>query len=184
MISKGLDFKDVTLVGVLNGDASLNIPDFRSGERTFCLLNQVAGRSGRAKSGKVIIQCFNKNHYSIKYASTNDYDSFYNEEMFIRKKLKYPPYYNLCLITLSGVDYRYLNDEAQKIQKYLNTISEIIVLGPSLSNIPKIYNKYYVQLIIKYKNIKNIYNNLKFIINKSKCDSKFNLEIDLNPKKI
>ena len=184
MISKGLDFKDVTLVGVLNADASLNIPDFRSGERTFSLLNQVSGRSGRAKSGKVIIQCFNKDHYSIKYASLNDYNSFYNEEMSIRKKLKYPPYYNLCLITLNGLEYEYVNKEAEKIKNYLTKISNIIVLGPSLSSIPKIYNKYYVQIIIKYKNIKNIYNELKFINEKSKNNSKINLEIDLNPKKL
>lgn len=184
MISKGLDFDDVTLVGVINGDATLNIPDFRSGERTYSLLNQVAGRSGRStKVGKVIIQCFNKEHYSINYASKHDYINFYNEEMSIRKKLKYPPYYNLCLIKLVGTDYNLLNDEGLKIKEYLND-SNIIVLGPSPSTIPKIYNKYYLQIIIKYKNIKDIYNKLKFIIEKTKNNTKLAVEIDLNPKKI
>lgn len=182
MISKGLDFEDVTLVGVLNGDATLNVPDFRSGERTFNLLNQVSGRSGRAKkSGKVIIQCFNLDHYSIQYASKNDYVSFYNEEMHIRKKLKYPPYYNICLIKLSGIDYNLLNKEALKIVENLKETNSTI-LGPAPAIIPKIYNKYYIQIIIKYKNIKDIYNNLKFII--SKANGKVNVDVDLNPRRV
>lgn len=184
MISKGLDFDDVTLVGVINGDASLNIPDFRSGERTYSLLNQISGRSGRSsKPGKVIIQAFNKDHYSIEYASKNDYESFYKEDMNIRKKLKYPPYYNLCLIKLIGTDFNLINDEALKIKEYLID-TDSIVLGPSLCNIPKINNKYYMQIIIKYKNIKEIYEKLKFIIEKSRSNYKVNIEIDLNPKKI
>ena len=184
MISKGLDFDDVTLVGVINGDATLNIPDFRSGERTYSLLNQIAGRAGRSKKpGKVIIQVFNKEHYSIKCASNNDYNNFYNVDMDIRKKLKYPPYYNLCLIKLVGFDYNEINQEAIKIKKYLDD-SNYIVLGPSPCVIPKICNKYYMQIIIKYKNIKDIYNKLKFIIEKSKTNTKLLVEIDLNPKKI
>ena len=184
MISKGLDFGDVTLVGVINGDATLNIPDFRSGERTYSLLNQISGRSGRSiKPGKVIIQCFNIDHYSIEYASKNDYDNFYKEDMSIRKKLKYPPYFNICLIKLVSTDYSGLNIEAKKIKEYLND-NNYIILGPSPCTIPKIYNKYYMQIIIKYKNIKDIYDKLKFIVEKSKTNNKITLEIDLNPKKI
>ena len=184
MISKGLDFQDVTLVGVINGDATLNIPDFRSGERTYSLLNQISGRSGRSsKPGKVIIQCFNIDHYSIQYASKNDYISFYKEDMNIRKKLNYPPYYNLCLIKLIGVNCEELNKEALKIKECLNNTNSI-VLGPSPCTIPKIYNKYYMQIIIKYKNIKDIYNDIKFIADKLKNSSKLNIEVDLNPKKI
>jgi len=186
MISKGLDFDDVTLVGVVNGDATLNIPDFRSGERTFSLLNQVAGRSGRTKKdGKVIIQCFNVDHYSIKYASTHDYYNFYKEEMGIRKKLKYPPYHNLCLIKLVSTDYTMLNNESNKIKNYLEkNTNNVTVLGPSLSQIPKIYNKYYMQIILKYKNIKDVYNELKFIIDKYKINKNLILDVDFNPKKI
>lgn len=184
MISKGLDFEDVTLVGVINGDATLNIPDFRSSERTYSLLNQISGRSGRSKKeGKVIIQCFNTDHYSIKFASNNDYLSFYKEDMIIRKRLNYPPYCNLCLIKLIGTDYKELYSEANKIKEYL-TNSKCSVLGPSPCAIPKIYNKYYIQIIIKYKNIKDVYNNFKFIIDKSKINNKISVEIDLNPKKI
>ncbi len=186
MVSKGLDFSDVTLVGVINGDATLNIPDFRSGERTYSLLNQVSGRSGRTKkNGKVIIQCFNVDHYSIKCASKNDYLSFYNEEMSIRKKLKYPPFYNLCLIKFVSTDLELLNNESEKVKKYLNeNTNKITILGPSLASIPKIYNKYYMQIILKYKNIKEVYEPLKFIIDKYKKNNKIIVDLDFNPRKI
>ena len=120
MIAKGLDFPNVTLVGVINGDASLNIPDFRSGERTYSLLNQVAGRAGRGeKKGEVVIQGFNIDHYSIVCASNHDYLSFYNMEMNLRKKLKYPPYVNLCMIKISGKNLEKITLEANKIHDYL-----------------------------------------------------------------
>ena len=186
MIAKGLDFEDVTLVGVVNGDATLNIPDFRSGERTYCLLNQVAGRSGRStKKGKVIIQCFNKDHYSIIHASKHDYLSFYQEDMSIRKKLKYPPYYNICTIKLVSSDYNLLTNEANKIKKYLvaNT-NNVDILGPSLASIPKMYNKYYMQIIIKYKTLNQIYDSLKFVLEMSKSNNKLIVDVDFNPKKI
>lgn len=94
MIAKGLDFPNVTLVGVLNADTALNLPDFRSSERTFQLLTQVAGRAGRAdKEGEVLIQTYNPNHYAIAFAKEQDYEGFYRYEMGIRKNLGYPPYY-------------------------------------------------------------------------------------------
>ena len=184
MISKGLDFSDVTLVGVVNGDSSLNMPDYRSGERTFSLLSQISGRSGRAlKPGKVIIQCFNTDHYSIECVKENDYERFYKEDMLIRKKLNYPPYYNLCLIKLVSTNYDLLNKESNKVRDFLTSnLNGITILGPSPGIIPKIYNKYNMQLIIKYKNTKQIYNvlkELKYLVN-----SKINLDIDFNPKKI
>lgn len=184
MISKGLDFSDVTLVGVVNGDSSLNMPDYRSAERTFSLLSQVSGRSGRAlKSGKVIIQCFNTEHYSIKNVKNNDYNSFYIQDMSIRKKLNYPPYFNLCLIKLTSIDYNLLISEANKIKEFLlNNSSNVQVLGPSVGIIPKLNNKYNMQLIIKYKNISQIYNTLCEI--KKHANRKIFLDIDFNPKKI
>ena len=186
MVSKGLDFEDVTLVGVINGDASLNIPDFRSGERTYSLLNQVSGRCGRSsKLGKVIIQCYNVDHYSIKLAKENNYKEFYLEEMAIRKKLKYPPYYNLCLIKIVGKNLNKLNTESNKIKDYLiNNTTNVMVLGPSLSSIPKVYNSYYMQIILKYKNIKDVYNNIKFIIEKYNSVSDILIDVDFNPRKI
>lgn len=186
MISKGLDFEDVTLVGVINGDASLNIPDFRSSERTYALLNQVAGRSGRSKKkGKVIIQGFNIDHYSIVKASKHDYIGFYNEEMNIRKILSYPPYYNLTLIKISGKNYNEVYEEANKIYSYLNkNINNVIILGPSNCNMPKINNKYYMQIILKYKNTNLIINSLIFINNRYKKNNKVNVDVDINPKNL
>ena len=184
MIAKGLDFENVTLVGVVNGDATLNIPDYRAAERTFDLLNQVAGRSGRGlKSGKVIIQGFNLDHYSIKYASMHDYKSFYTEEMNIRKKLLYPPFIDLALIKISSKDYEEAYKEAIKIKNYLDKY-KIKLLGPANSNISKINNKYYIQIILKYKSLKEIYDYLKYIVNIYKNNKKVNVDIDINPKKI
>ena len=184
MIAKGLDFPKVTLVVVVNGDASLNIPDFRSAERTYDLLSQVSGRAGRADiPGEVIIQGFNMNHYSIVAAKNNDYLGFYNEEMKIRKVLKYPPYYNLCLIKISGKNYEQVLGEANKISVYLKGHIKDIVLGPSSANMPKLNNVYYIQIIIKFKNTKDIMNYLLYIRNVYKKGN-IKVLIDLNPIKM
>lgn len=182
MVAKGLDFENVTLVGVINADASLNIPDYRSAERTFDLLSQVSGRAGRGKlDGEVILQGFNMDHYSILAASIHDYKAFYNKELQIRKKLDYPPYYNLCLIKTSSKDIDALNNENDKIISYLrNKMKDCIILGPSMASIPRINNIYYMQIIIKYKNIKTIYNSLIFI-SREYQKKKVKLEIDINP---
>jgi len=184
MISKGLDFPNVTLVGVINGDASLAIPDFRSAERTFQLLNQVSGRAGRAKlDGEVIIQAFNIDHYSLIFAKNNDYNSFYDEEMHIRKILKYPPFYNLCLIKIQNGDLDICEKEANKIYFYLKENISDIILGPSLAVIPKINNIYCYQIIIKYKDTSKIYEHLKYINDKYR-KSKINVSVDFNPNRI
>ncbi len=166
MIAKGLDFPNVTVVGVINGDSTLMLPDFRSAENTFQLLYQVAGRAGRGdKLGEVIIQCFNKDHYSLVNIKNYDYISFYEEEMKIRKILKYPPYYNLTVIKLQSIDDLKCETEGKKIVDYLKKNKNIIVLGPSVSIHAKINNVYNYQIIIKYKNKKEIAEALKFISN-------------------
>ena len=187
MISKGLDFPLVSLVGVLNGDSSLNIPDFRSGERTFQLLNQIAGRAGRGNlKGEVIIQGFNIGHYSITTACEHNYEEFYDKEMELRKLLKYPPYFNICLIKLSSKNEEILNDEAMKIKNYLNSkLPQFIqVYGPNFSNIPKINNVYFMQIIIKYKKMLEISDCVNYINSKYNENNKINVEIDLSPIKI
>lgn len=186
MIAKGLDFPKVTLVGVINGDSSLNIPDFRSGERTFDLLNQVAGRAGRADlNGEVIIQGFNINHYSIKYASLHDYIGFYNEEMKIRKTLKYSPYYNLTYIKLTSKNYNELEKEAGKIIKHFQNINldNTYILGPSPGMLPKINNVYNLGIILKYKDSNKVFKELK-LINEIYRKHKINVDIDINPIRI
>ena len=187
MISKGLDFPLVTLVGVINGDASLNIPDFRSGERTFQLLNQVAGRAGRALlPGDVIIQGFNMEHYSIVNASLHNYLAFYNEEMRIRKLLKYPPFYNLCSIKIKSKFEDKAFSEGNKIVEFLkkNLDSSNIILGPSSSNMLKINNIYNVQIVIKYKKTDCLMDKLLFINEKYIGNRDVIVDIDLNPYKI
>jgi primosomal protein N' (replication factor Y) (superfamily II helicase) len=185
MIAKGLDFPNVTLVGVLNGDASLNIPDYKSAERTFQLLNQVSGRSGRGDIlGEVIIQTYNVDHYSIIKAINNDYEGFYNEELKIRQALKYPPYYNLCLIKTSSKDYDLLIKESNKIKSYLTSKISNIVLGPSSAINPKINNVYYIQIIIKYKKIEEIKESILFVNNMYKESNKIRVDIDFNPSRL
>ena len=185
MIAKGLDFPNVTLVGVLEGDNSLNVPDFRSAERTFQLLNQVSGRAGRKnKLGEVIIQGFQLDHYSILYASKHDYIGFYEQEMKVRKKLNYPPYMNLSLIQLKGKDEQFLLNEATKIKKYLQQEKDLQILGPSFASIPKINQIYMIQLIIKYKKSQQLISKLQFIQTKYMNERKCKLEIDLNPIRV
>lgn len=183
VVSKGLDFPLVTLVGVINADTSLNIPDFRSSEVTFSLLNQVSGRAGRSdREGSVIIQTNNPDHYAIKYAQNNNYIGFYTEEMKIRRVLKYPPYYYLCYIRISGKDENYINIESNKIKRSLDrNIDNIILLGPSPSILYKINNIYRYGIIIKYKNISNIKDILLKIIDHYKNNNKITIDIDFNP---
>lgn len=112
MISKGLDFPAVTLVGIINADISLNVPDFRSAERTFQLCTQVAGRSGRAdKRGEVIIQTYNPTHYAIVHAGNQDYQAFAEEELEHRRRLNYPPFYRLARILFQCLDGNLLEQE-------------------------------------------------------------------------
>ena len=183
MIAKGLDFPKVTVVGVMNGDASLNVPDFRSGERTFALLSQVAGRAGRKElEGTVIIEGFNLEHYSILKAKNHDYEGFYEEEMKIRKKLSYPPYFNLGLIEVHGNDYSICQIEANKIVAYIKEMvkEKAIILGPSNAIMPKVNNIYYIQIILKFKKTTDVLETLKFVYEKYRIH-KVQVEIELNP---
>lgn len=186
MIAKGLDFSNVTLVGVINADISLNFPDFRSSEITFDLLNQVSGRSGRGtKQGKVLIQTFNPDHYAIKYSKDNDYVSFYKEEINIRKKLNYPPFYYLCNLKIISKDYDKASEMSKKIGNYLKqNIKDEIILGPSIANIFKINNEYRFQIIIKYKDMNNIKIELLKLQERFYNDKKIRLDIDFNPIKM
>ncbi len=183
MIAKGLDFPNVTLVGVVSADASLNIPDFRSSERTFELLCQVAGRAGRGeKTGEVIIQGFNIDHYSIIDSSNHDYLSFYNHEMNIRKALKYSPYYNISVISLKGRDSDYIFNEASKVATHLRKeLSDVFILGPSFASIPKINNLYNVQIILKYKKSDDVMKQLSFIQDMYRKNNRVTIDIDVSP---
>ena len=184
MIAKGLDFPLVTLVGVINADSSLDVPDFRSAENTYQLLSQVAGRAGRGNLvGEVIIQSYNPEHYSITYAKKHDYLSFYKEEMSIRKLLNYPPYYYITLVNISSRNYEDGFKEANKIGEYLkrNLDKNTIVLGPSMANVFRINNVYHYQCIIKYKKDLLLNQVLTKLDEIYKSNTKVQILLDVNP---
>lgn len=154
MIAKGLDFPNVTLVGVLNADTSLNLPDFRASEKTFQLLTQVAGRAGRAhKPGEVLIQTYNPDHYAIQLAKKQDFEAFYRYEMAIRRQMAYPPYYFTVGITLS---HHTEEDVVKKAYQVMGLLKEglsenIRILGPTPKPIARTHNLYHYQIILKYR---------------------------------
>ena len=182
MVAKGLDFPNVTLVGVLNTDTSLMIPDFRSSETTFDLLSQVAGRSGRAKEGLVVFQTYNKDHYAISCASNHDYLTFYKEEMAIRKMMKYPPYYYLVLVKISGKDENSCLKEAVRCEKVLKKyLDKTILLGPTKAMIFKKMNIYTYQIILKYQYQDNLYEILDKLLNYYATKKIVEVSVTFNP---
>jgi primosomal protein N' (replication factor Y) len=183
MISKGLNFKNVTLVGIINADASLNIPDFRSSERTFELLMQTGGRTGRYElPGEVIIQTYNKENYVFDCVKKHSYKDFFEKEMQIRKTLKYPPYFYIVSIKIISATYELARNESVKIKNNLekNLGENFIILGPSTASVFKLKNKYYFQIIIKYKKEENLFKVLKNI-NEMYITDKVNVDININP---
>ena len=183
MIAKGLDFPEVTLVGVLNADTSLNLPDFRSSEHTFQLLTQVSGRAGRAeKAGEVVIQTFNPQHYAIELAKKQNYEQFYQQEMHVRHRGGYPPYYFTVKITASHPEEQVA---AKKIFQIANQLKEVLspqslLLGPTPSMILRVKNRYYYQLIIKYKHEPNLPHVLDEILNGSQKEQQQGLFVAID----
>lgn len=158
MIAKGLDFPDVTLVGVLAADSLFNLPDFRAAERTFQLITQVSGRAGRhLLTGEVIVQSYTPDHYSINFAKNYDYQGFFAKEMAHRKAFQYPPYYYLTLITVSHSNPNRAQEVTRVISQLLNKhlSDETRILGPTPSPIERIKNRYRFQCMIKYKHEPN-----------------------------
>lgn len=188
MISKGLDFPNVTLVGIVNADISLNIPDFRAAERTFQLCTQVAGRSGRAdKEGEVIIQTYNPGHYAIIYASNQDFPGFAEEELSHRRHLYYPPYYRLARILFQSADNNVMQEEmdelSQKIQNLTDTFSpgEIFLLGPAPAPFTRMKNLYRWHLIFKGRTAKSIKKAINAVLDDYKVSSTIHYTVDIDP---
>ena len=156
MVAKGLDFHNVTLVGVISTDLMLNLPDFRSHERAFQLITQVAGRSGRgAKAGEVVVQCFNPENYSIQYAAQLKSLEFYKRELEERKRLSYPPYTKMIEIILKGTNEKNVNVMANNIYNKIRTYiknNDIVILGPSPMPISYINKFYRWHLLLKAVN--------------------------------
>ncbi len=184
MISKGLDFPKVTLVGVISADASLNIPDFRSGERTFALLSQVAGRAGRSGlESEVVIQTYNPDNFTIKMVEVGTFLKNYQYEMSIRKKLKYPPYFYLVGIKVCSKVYEDASIEATKVYQHLKATidTESIILGPTTAGVFRINSIYRFQLVIKYRHDEKLVDALKQIDAMFINHKTVYLEIDMNP---
>jgi len=150
MLTKGLDFRNVKLVGIMNADNMLNFPDFRAHERSYQLMQQVAGRAGRTdEQGKVLIQTYNPYHNILQQVSANDYLSMYNEQMDERHNYKYPPIYRLIKITLKHRDYIKVNDGAEWLTKSLRQVFKQHVLGPEFPPVSRIRNQYHKNILIK-----------------------------------
>jgi primosomal protein N' (replication factor Y) len=187
MISKGLDFPNVTLVGVITADTSINLPDFRSAEKTFQMIAQVAGRSGRgSKEGKVIVQTYTPEHYSIQFAQIHDYIGFYNEEIKLRRELAYPPFAHLANIIISGFDEGRVIKEANDIGAYLDNeikkYQDVEKLGPSTAPLSKIKSKYRWQIILKGSSELELRELLKNLILSKYADiDGISVSIDINP---
>lgn len=198
MIGKGLDFGNVTLVGVITADTSLNLPDFRASERTFQLITQVAGRAGRGEhKGKVIVQTYNPDHYSIQGAKNHDFIDFYNKEILVRRTFNYPPFTNIISIIIYGENKykvtRVANNITSYIKEYMYTCGLAQLLGnlrgPNPAPLEKIKNNYRFQVLIKSPD--EYLGKLKDIIewvcieNTKEIDfTGIKLNIDINPNSI
>jgi primosomal protein N' (replication factor Y) (superfamily II helicase) len=163
MIAKGLDFPNVTLVGVINADMSLNLPDFRAAERTFQLISQVAGRAGRGpKGGRILVQTFNPDHMAVQYAARHDYESFAAEELDQRRKFGYPPFVRLARILVRGPDEEKVCERITAIAGTLREASAdvepgpIHLLGPAACPIARINRQYRYQLLVKAPQARSI----------------------------
>lgn len=191
MVSKGLDFKNVTLVGILAADMSINIPDYRAAERTFQIITQVAGRAGRGdKQGEVLIQAYTPQHYSLQYAVNYDYEGFYEKEFTVRAMMKYPPFGKLLLINGTSKKEDLLKNFMHKITMMIKPLVEncldIEILGPIPCMISKVKENYRWQVVIKgefdsyfSKNIKEIlYDENKNVYNDIR------ISMDINPNNL
>jgi len=159
MITKGLDFPNVTLVGVIAADASLNFPDYTASERTFQLITQVAGRAGRGeKAGKVVIQTYNLDHYAIITGKKHNYQEFYKQELENRKLMEYPPFSSLIRILVSGINEKEVINCTKKIAYLIKNDfkGKLEILGPAQAPIGKIKNRFRWQLILKGNDLETL----------------------------
>jgi len=189
MVAKGLDFPDVTLVGVINADLSLFVDDFRASERTFSLLTQVCGRSGRAgKEGRAVIQTYSPDNKIIKYAKTQNYDKYFDHEIAFRKVFCYPPYSDIVLFTVASKDSNGAYKDVRKLYNKLDELSKneysdlpVRLMEPIAPKIARFNEKYRYNLLVKTKNGKRLYSLLDeinmFFINELQSE----LSINVNP---
>lgn len=185
MLAKGLDFDNVSLVGVMNADNMLYHPDFRAFERSFQMLTQVAGRAGRSeKQGKVIVQTYNPNHNTIQQVTNNDYMEMYKEQLYDRQIYKYPPYFRIIKVTLKQRDYEKLKVGAMWLYQVMSQNLNMPVLGPEEPLISRIRNEYIRTIIIKIPQniaIGNTKNTIQKMLNSFEAVAQFrSIKVILN----
>ena len=193
MITKGHDLPRVTLVGVLAADLSLNVPDFRAGERTFQLLTQVAGRAGRGSlPGKVIIQTYNPGHYSIRMAQAQDYLAFYEQETFFRKEMSYPPFVRLINFRLEANSEARLMRYARELEDLARLVlredkkngDEVEALGPSMAPLARLRGKFRCQMLFKGKKWSSLHDFAEGLLRRAEAEVRVpgvKLIIDVDP---
>lgn len=184
MIAKGLHFPQVTLVGIINGDGALHIPDFRAAETTFQLITQVSGRSGRGVlPGQVIIQTSIPEHSTILLASQQNYESFFNEEVEVRRAFDYPPFAQLIKLVFSGKDQSKTLHFAEKVRHMLvEKLPNSFVINPVVpAGHARIKDKYRFQLLVKGKNVFAFNKEMEKILETTKLPSSVKLFVDVNP---
>jgi primosomal protein N' (replication factor Y) len=184
IVSKGLHFPNVTLVGVLNADIPLNFPDFRSAERTFNLITQVSGRAGRSeKGGEVIIQTYNPSHYAIQTAKNQDYEEFFTREIKFRQALLYPPFCRIVRLVFRGSDPDQLLASGRKAVEFIQAHTEefLSLLGPTMCPISRIKKNYRVHVILKLKDTASVKPVLGDLQVRMRGEGDHYLEIDIDP---
>ncbi|MEI6079441.1 MAG: primosomal protein N' [bacterium] len=186
ILGKGHDFPEVTLVGIVNADVTLHLPDFRSAEKTFHQVMQVSGRAGRMRQGTVVLQSYMPEHFAIQSAVKNDYDGFYKEELNNRKEVLYPPFVNLVDLKFSStskdMSLRSAKNAYDVIQKLIRSKKmNIITLGPSPSPIPMISNRYRHHIVLKGKSRSELNSLLNLFNAEYKKDRQLRLSIDVDP---
>jgi primosomal protein N' (replication factor Y) len=165
MVAKGHDFSNITLVGIICADLSLNFPDFRAGERTFQLLAQVSGRAGRGSvPGRVILQTYNPDHFSIAAAKNQDFKAFYNKEIIFRKALNYPPFSRIILLRISGKDRKKTQKYAMDVGDLCNSLKNntpflktVEILGPITAPLPRLSKHFRWQILLKGLSAKHLH---------------------------
>jgi primosomal protein N' (replication factor Y) len=187
MIAKGHDFPGVTLVGVINAEASLGMPDFRAAERTFQLLSQVIGRAGRGEHpGKVVVQAYDPEHYAIRAAADHDASGFYRQELEFRSEAGYPPFAFLAAYAISGLSEQTVSEQADSTARLLAQLKtelkvRVEILGPAPSPIYRLRNRFRRQILLKSPNRGDLHRLLSCWRQRSNVPSTVRISVDIDP---
>jgi primosomal protein N' (replication factor Y) len=189
MIAKGMDVPDVTLVGVISADMAFHVPDFRAAERTFQLVTQVAGRSGRGpKGGRVLVQTAYPQHYAIKTATTYDLDGFLEKELESRRDLGYPPYVSLVRVLLQGFDPKKVEESAFKaadaLRKALEGVDDVRVLGPALCPMSMLKGRQRMHLLVKAPSLNDVLPRIRKAAQGFPNDRRLQTVVDVDPQSL